>query len=411
MEQTTDRLWTLVRQPTGPLVPYLELFAHLLVEQGFKQKDLGRHIRVAAQFSRWLASRRVVVEAVTDDHLTRFQQTHWMRRAARQGGVAALRRLVVLLRRDGVIPTPTARIHRTPIQEVVELFGRYLREERELSERTLVQYCPFAESFLFECFGNRVIDLASLRAQDVIGCITRHAAHLSPCRAKAATIALRAFLRYARFKGEIRIDLASAVPTVPNWSMTGIPRAIAPDHVRAALAHCELDTPAGSRDYAILLLLARLGLRSGEIVSLTLDSIDWERGSIAIVGKGGQAADLPLPAEVGEAIARYLRQARPPCIARQVFLRVNAPIRGLGSYTTISTIVNAALTRARIETPHRGAHQFRHALAAEMLRGGATLTEIGTVLRHRRAKTTAIYAKVDFAALRPLGLPWPGAAS
>jgi len=147
MEQTTDRLWTLVRQPTGPLVPYLELFAHLLVEQGFKQKDLGRHIRVAAQFSRWLASRRVVVEAVTDDHLTRFQQTHWMRRAARQGGVAALRRLVVLLRRDGVIPTPTARIHRTPIQEVVELFGRYLREERELSERTLVQYCPFAESF------------------------------------------------------------------------------------------------------------------------------------------------------------------------------------------------------------------------------------------------------------------------
>lgn len=192
--------------------------------------------------------------------------------------------------------------------------------------------------------------------------------------------------------------------------MTGIPRAIAPEHVQAVFAHCPRDTPLGRRDYAILMLLARLGLRSGEIVALTLDSIDWEAGSIAVAGKGNQAACLPMPMEVGEAIADYLRHGRPVSSSRALFLRVCAPIRGLGAAQTVGTIAGAAIKRAGIETLHRGSHQFRHALAADMLRHGATLTEIGAVLRHRHAKTTGIYAKVDFAALRPLSLPWPGGA-
>ncbi|MFN2220007.1 MAG: tyrosine-type recombinase/integrase, partial [Anaerolineae bacterium] len=160
----------------------------------------------------------------------------------------------------------------------------------------------------------------------------------------------------------------------------------------------------------ILMLLARLGLRSGEIVALTLDSIDWEAGSIAVAGKGDRATSLPLPVDVGEAIADYLCHGRPESSSRALFLRVCAPIRGLGAGQSVATIVGAAIRRAGIETRHRGTHQFRHALATDMLRHGATLSEIGSVLRHRHAKTTGIYAKVDFASLRPLGLPWPGGA-
>jgi site-specific recombinase XerD len=166
----------------------------------------------------------------------------------------------------------------------------------------------------------------------------------------------------------------------------------------------------GRRDYAILLLLARLGLRSTEIVSLSLDSIDWEAGSIAVIGKAGHAAVLPLPVEVGEAVAQYLQSGRPTCASRALFLSANAPIRGLGAGQTVGTIVRAAIVRAGIKTRYHGAHQFRHALATDMLRQGATLTEIGSILRHQHPKTTGIYAKVDFDALRPLALRWPGGA-
>ncbi len=252
----------------------------------------------------------------------------------------------------------------------------------------------------------------ALRGPDVIEFVRRETAHLSPARAKAATIALRSFLRYLGYCGETQLDLAGMVPTVPNWSMTAIPRAIAPEHLRAVLSSCRRDTAVGRRDYAILMLLARLGLRSSEIVSLTLDSIDWEAGSIAVIGKGNQAAVLPLPVEVGESIAEYLQWGRrPACTCRALFLRVTAPMRGLGAGQTVATIVSAAISRAGIKTRCRGAHQFRHALATDMLRQGATLTEIGSLLRHRHPKTTGIYAKVDFDALRPLGLPWPGGAA
>jgi site-specific recombinase XerD len=311
----------------------------------------------------------------------------------------------------GVIHPLPEQDEATPIQRAVQAFATYLRQERALSDKTLIQYCPFIERFLSERFESGSVAFSALRASDVIEFIQRQAAQLSPARAKAATTALRSFLRYLRYDGEIQLNLAAAVPTVPNWSMTGIPRAIAPEHIRAVLAHCSRVTPIGRRDYAILMLLARLGLRSSEIVSLNLDSIDWETGTMKVDGKGHQSASLPLPVEVGEAIADYLRYGRPVCNSRALFLRALAPIRGLGAQQTIATIVGAAITRASIDTCHRGSHQFRHALAADMLRHGATLSEIGSVLRHQHSKTTGIYAKVDFAALRPLSLPWPGGAT
>jgi site-specific recombinase XerD len=226
--------------------------------------------------------------------------------------------------------------------------------------------------------------------------------------AKLLTTALRSFLRYARYRGDITTDLAAAVPCVANWSMTSIPRGIPADAVRRLLASIDRRTPLGRRDYAILLLLARLGLRASEVALLELDDIDWEAGQLSVRGKGGRHTALPLSAELGEAIAAYLRQGRPRSTSRRVFLRIRAPIRGFLGPRAVGSLVRHALARAGVEAPSKGAHQFRHALAMQMLHHGASLTEIGEVLRHRSPQTTTIYAKVDLAALRPLALPWPG---
>lgn len=408
MNQVTERLWVLLNEPEGPLVPYLDVFARSLDEQGFKPRVINPQIRVAAYFSQWLQAKDVTLQEVTDEHVQRFFESRARQQSVKRGEFAALRRLLELLGQLSVIRPRLEHNEATPIQQAVDAFTTYLRQERALCDETLIQYGPFIERFLSERFGQGPVAFAALQAEDVIEFVKRQAAQLSPARAKAATTALRSFFRYLRYCGEIQLDLAAAVPTVPNWSMTGIPRAIAPDHLQAVLVHCPRDTPVGRRDYAILMLLTRLGLRAGEIASLTLDSIDWETGSIAVVGKGNQAGSLPMPTEVGEAIADYLRHGRPTNNSRALFLRVCAPIRGLGAAQTVTTIVGAAIKRTGIETPHRGTHQFRHALAADMLRHGATLTEIGSVLRHRHIKTTSLYAKVDFAALRPLSLPWPG---
>jgi site-specific recombinase XerD len=252
--------------------------------------------------------------------------------------------------------------------------------------------------------------LSRLRARDVVRFVQRQVPHLHLKCAKLLTTALRSFLRYTHYRGDVTLDLAAAVPIVANWSMPSIPRAIGADQVGQLLASIDRGTTIGRRDYAILLLLARLGLRSGEVAFLELDDIDWDAGQVSVRGKGGQRTALPLPTDVGEAIAAYLRHGRPRSIGRRVFLRSKAPIRGFLSQCAIGSIIEHALQRAGIQAPTMGAHQFRHALATQMLRHGASLTEIGEVLRHRSVQTTTIYAKVDLKALRTLALPWPGGA-
>jgi site-specific recombinase XerD len=225
---------------------------------------------------------------------------------------------------------------------------------------------------------------------------------------KDATTALRSFLRFARFRGHIHTDLAAAVPAVPGWSMASIPRAMPLKVVRQVLAHSRRRcTPCGLRDRAILLLLARLGLRAREVVLLRLNDIDWRTSSLRIEGKGRQEHPVPMPADVGEAIADYLRRGRPTTSLREVFLCSRAPLRALGGSPTIARILHRALARAGIRLPHEGTHQFRHALATEMLRKGLSLTEIGQLLRHHSFDATRRYAKVDLRALREVALPWP----
>jgi integrase/recombinase XerD len=268
----------------------------------------------------------------------------------------------------------------------------------------------FIRGFLTDRFGASPVRLAQLSAGDVVRFVQQQAPHLHLKRAKLLTTAMRSFLRYARYRGEVTLDLAAAVPIVANWSMPSIPRAIGMDQVRQLLASIDRHTAIGRRDYAIVLLLARLGLRSGEVAFLELEDIDWDAGQVSVRGKRDQRTALPLPTDVGAAIAAYLRHGRPRSTSRRVFLRSKAPIRGFLTQCGIGSIIRHALQRADIQGPTKGAHQFRHALATQMLRHGASLTEIGEVLRHRNPQTTTIYAKVDLAALRALALPWPGGA-
>jgi site-specific recombinase XerD len=273
---------------------------------------------------------------------------------------------------------------------------------------TIVSYVPFIRAFLDDRFGTGPVTLARLSARDVVGFVQRRAPRLHRKRAKVLTTALRSFLRYGHARGDIVQDLAGAVPAVAQWSMTSIPRAIPATAVQQVLASIDRHTAIGRRDYAILLGLARLGLRAGEIARLELEDLDWAGGQVRVRGKGHHLAVLPLPTEVGAAIAGYLRYGRPPCSSRRVFVRAKAPVRGFVGAQAIGSLVRHRLARAGVTAPTTGAHQFRHALATQMLRGGATLTEIGEVLRHRSPQTTAIYAKVDLETLRTLALPWPG---
>ena len=327
----------------------------------------------------------------------------------RHTDTSVLDQLMAFLRDHGVIPpAKNAPCQLTAVQREVRAFETYLRQVRAVTDGTVGNYLRVIHLFLTQRFGNRRVRLSGLCADDVVGFVRREIPRLSVPGAKHLTIALRSFLQYARYRGDVVLDLAAAVPRVASWSMAAIPRAIPPDAIRQLLASMLRRTPIERRDYAIVLLLADLGLRAGEVAGLELEDLDWNGGQVRVRGKGGHEAILPLPVRAGEAIVAYLRDGRPPSPARRVFLRAKAPYRGLQGSAAISAIVRRALRDAGVQSPTKGAHQFRHALATQMLRRGASLREIGDVLRHRRPQTTTIYAKVDLAALRSLALPWPG---
>ncbi len=230
---------------------------------------------------------------------------------------------------------------------------------------------------------------------------------MHPKRAQYMASALRSFLKFLFLRGETVVDLAPSIPMVRQWRLAEIPRHIPAEDVELLLRSCDLASPTGRRNHALLLLIARLGLRASEVVALELDDLRWREGVLVVHGKGKVHDQLPLPPDVGEALALYLKTDRPTCSCRRVFLCMKGPHRGFSHPSSVSTIVARTLARAGLTPPTRGAHLLRHSLANRMVKGGATLTEIGQVLRHRSANTTEIYTKLDFGALRDVALPWP----
>jgi site-specific recombinase XerD len=391
----------------GPLGKYIDGYAAQLRAEGYAQHSAKLQIRLVADFSQWLAKRRINAAHITAAHFQPYLRSRARYRSPQRGGPAALKRLLNLLLRQGVIPEPSL-APATPAEKLGDEFRLYLRQERALASTTPIAYLPFVGKFLAEYFGTGPVNLGTLSAIDVTGFVQRRAASIHSKRVQLMTTALRSFLRFARYRGDVHTDLAACVPTVANWSQSNIPKALPPGQVKCVLASCDRRTAVGRRDYAILLLLARLGLRAGEVTTLALEDLDWQAGLITVRGKGGHDSPMPLPPDVGKAIAEYLRNGRPPNVSRCVFLRARAPVQSFKGAQAIDSVVRHALARVGIDSPRKGAHQFRHGLACQMLRQGASLAEIGEVLRHRSPQTTAIYAKVDLPALRSLALPWPG---
>ena len=296
----------------------------------------------------------------------------------------------------------------TPHERIFKEFDAYLRSERGLAPRSIVRHLAVIRRFLHEvCSGGAA--LCKINQEDVIRYIERHAQDWSPGTGKAMCWSLRAFLRYLHHRGLNARPLADCVPSMRRWKLATLPTYLPAAQVRKALDGCDRKTVMGRRDYAILLLLAKLGLRADEVATLTLDDIDWRASEILVRAKGRQRARMPIPPDVGAAIVAYLRSGRPKSSCRRLFVRTLAPHIGFASGCAITMIAKAALDRVGIEgCAHRGAHIFRHSLATELLRSGATLSEIGQLLRHENHDTTRIYAKVDIDALRTLSLPWPG---
>jgi site-specific recombinase XerD len=391
----------------GPLGCYIDLFTQRLREQQFSSESVRAQVLQVADLSRWLDATKLKAEKLTATAIDAYCREQRAGLRLRQGYRAALRRLLGILREQGVC-AQDAPIKLSPRQRVEEEFKRFLAVERRLAPATLLNYVPFVSQLLMERFGRRPIRLSRLRAADIIGFVQRHAHDFCPGRTKLMLSALRSFLRHLQLRGDIGAELAACVPCVPRWALTEVPKFLPPGAVQQVLRHCERRSAGGMRDYAILLLLARLGLRAGEVVSLSLDDIDWRAGQLTLHCKGQRSAQVPLIAEVGEALARYLEHGRPHCASRRVFIRGRAPRVGFANSSAICCIVERALARAGVQSTRKGAHLFRHTLATQMLRHGASLGEIGQVLRHRHPDTTRIYAKVDLVALRTLTVPWPG---
>lgn len=395
----------------GPLAAWLDGFADRVNAQGYAPRTARGKVLLAARFSQWLEQEEIGVADVTPDHTDRYLRYRRQRLRPCSGDRHALRQFTDFLRQEGVLSFEDAPAGpMTDAERCVQAYELHLRQTRGLSPASIATYLPFVRNFLRHRFDSGPVTLSSVDADDVVGFVRHMASGLRPKSAKPLVTALRSFLRYACHLGEAGPELVAAVPVVASWSMPQIPRGISSDQVSELLACIDRGSAIGRRDHAILMLLARLGLRASEIRFLELDDIDWTGGTLRLRAKGGKRKAFPLSEEVGEAIADYLRHGRPPCPSRRVFLRARAPIEGFRGSNGICCIVRRAIKRAGVIAPTGGAHQFRHGLATEMLNGGASLGEIGDVLGHSHPDTTRIYAKVDLESLRPLALPWPGGA-
>ncbi len=395
----------------GPLADALDQFAARLAAQGYSHRSAVSKLRLVRNLSRWLVRQGLGVEALDEPRIEAFLLTRGPR-CVHSGDAATARQLLCHLRADGRIPLAAPFPQNPdPFAPIEDRYERFLVNERGVSRATVENYLPVIRTFLAECFAARDVALETLTVRDVNQFITRQSRRLSRSRVKLVVTALRSFLRHLHQRGDIPFDLAGALVPVANWLLSGVPKSLAPEQVEAVIRSCDPRTAAGRRDRAIVLLLARLGLCAGEVAAMMLDDLDWDAGVVTVSGKGPRREPLPLPREVGEALVAYLRDGRPQCPTRHVFVRVHAPHVGFVGRVAIINVVQRALARAGIDPPLKGAHLLRHSLATAMLGNGASLEEIGQVLRHTSPDTTWIYAKVDLEALRALAPAWPGGAS
>jgi site-specific recombinase XerD len=402
-----ERIETDRRLQDNPLVSHLAPFATSLVENGYVKSSVQSKLSLLASFGQWLERRRLSITDFDEQLAERFIVYKRRKGRVHRGNRETLLQFLDHLRKRDAVPGPTPTRDDSPLAAILTRYERHLRSERGLAAATVINYLPCIRKFLMERFREKPLVVREVRSSDVSDFLLRHAATMSPRRAQLVTAAFRSFFRFLFQDGELQVNLALSVPSVADRRLATVPKYLSPDQVERVLGTCNRQTATGRRDYAILLLLARLGLRAGEVVSLQLDDVDWRAGELLVRGKGLLHDRMPLPIDVGEALTAYLRMDRPSCKTRRVFVCMKAPRSGFAGPSTLSTIVRRALDRADLYPALRGAHVLRHSLATTMLRSGASMNEIGEILRHRNPSTTEIYAKLDFEGLRTLAHPWP----
>jgi site-specific recombinase XerD len=387
-----------------PLVAQFRRFTTSLIERGYADCTVRQKLQLLTNFGQWLGRNNFAVTRLDEQLVEAFLKR---KRRVHRGDLKSLQQFLDHLRMHNVVPTRSVACDRSPWAGILNRYETHLRTERGLVTDTIRRYLPFVDKFLHDRFRGRPFLIKAVNASDISDFVLQHSHSMSVRTAQLMTTVFRSFFRFLLQKGELQVDLAASVLTVADWRLSTVPKYLTPEEVERVLNACDRRMATGRRDYAILLLLARLGLRAGEVVALQLEDINWRAGEILIRGKGLLHDRMPIPEDVGEALASYLRRDRLPCQTRRVFVCTRAPRRGFAGPSTLTTIVRRALHRANLQPEFKGAHLLRHSLATSMLRCGATMGEIGEVLRHRAPNTTEIYAKVDFDGLRSLAHSWP----
>ena len=393
---------------TGPLTSFTEGFAAELSRQGYRPNAAANQLQLLAHLSRWLAAKSLNATSLTASVLKEFLAARRSQGYTLWLSPKALAPLVGYMRGLGFAP-PAPKAVLSPTEALLARYRSYLVDARGLADTSARGYLDMVRPFVATRVVDDELDWVSLRPAELNAFVLSTCHGRSIGSAKLAVTALRSLLGYLHVEGLIPRPLAAVIPSVAGWRLAGLPRSLEPAEVGRLLAACDRRTRTGRRDFAMLMLLVRLGLRAGEVRTLSLEDIDWRAGELVVRGKGNRIERLPLPSEVGQAVAAYLRHGRPvTALGRAVFVRVRAPHRPLSSSAVTSAVMKAA---SRAGLGRVSAHRLRHTVATQMVRSGVPLPEVSQVLRHRRLITTAIYAKVDREGLRRLARPWPGGAT
>lgn len=394
------------RLRTPPLGAFLDDHAAFLVGQGYAPESIRAHFTILRRFNIWLAIQRIAVAAINESVIQ-----HYVRDLAEQyhttKDTEPIRILLRCFRTTGVNRTSTPHPPNTPTERLVQGFVSFLRDERGLSEQSIKYYALFAQRFLSRPCAAQRTPPSRLRPKDVVEYV-RQLPRGKGARLSIGMAALRLFFRYLHYVGRTKSDLSSFVPSVAKWRGSSVPAALSMRDLRLLLRQCDRRTALGRRDYAVLLLLSRLGLRSGEVQRLTLDDFDWDKGVVTIRGKGQRVGVLPLPEDVGRAIVVYLERDRPSCSTRHVFVRDRAPVQAWANASAVCSLVRRVFRKTALQYPRIGPHLLRHTCATHLLHRGRSLEEIGQVLRHAHINSTATYAKVNETELRKAAGFWPG---
>lgn len=392
----------------GPLGEHIHFYIDWLQRRGYSRVIGHRYLSLARDFSVWLAATGSGLADIEEALVTRYLAERARHRPRCRGDALALARLLSVLREANIIaPRPVP--PRDPREDLLQAYSLYMGRARGMAPVSIASHVWFLRPFLQELGITTNADVASLSACDVSRYVERHAGDHGATTARIMCTRLRVFLRYLHCEGFLADDLTGAIPSIRRTGNERLPSFMPIEEVQRVLNCCDQSTATGRRDYAILMLLARLGLRACEVARLSLDDFDWRAGKFTVRGKGRKTATMPLPPDVGAAITSYLQHGRPRSDSRCLFLISVAPYTGFKGPAGVRTVAGSAIRRAGVTgLARRGSHAFRHSLATGLLRSGATLTEISQLLRHEQHDTTRIYAKVDLDSLRPLGLPWPG---